>query len=62
MYHVIYPNVLGIRPSGLACIPGVPMGPTAHVLFGFGAGIPGLPDPARCEVHPAPKGRRDSGF
>ena len=33
MYHVICPNVLGIRPFGLVCVPGVPMGPTAHVLL-----------------------------
>ena len=32
MYHVICPNVLGIRPSGPVCAPGVPMGPTTHVL------------------------------
>ena len=62
MYHVIYPNVLGIQPFGLVYVPRVPMGPTAYVLFGFRAGIPWLPDPVRCEVHPAPFGRRDSGF
>ena len=61
-YHVIYPNVLGTRPFGPVCVPGVPMGPTVHVLFGFGAGILLLPDPARCEVHSAPFWRRDSGF
>ena len=62
MYRVIYPNVLGTRPFGPVCVPGVPMGPTARITIGFGAGIPWLPDPAGCEVHPAPEGRRDSGF
>ena len=61
---IVHYNVPDVWNSGLwACVvSSAPMGPIMRISDGFGAGIPWLPNPTNCEVHPAPFGHRDSGF
>ena len=62
LLYIVMFLTFGIRPFGPVFVSRAPIGPILRISYGFGAGIPWLPAPANCKVHPAPFGRRNSGF